>query len=312
MDSVSIPVAFLAGLISFASPCFLPIVPVFLAYLTGGSTGSSDLGKIPALASAGPAGPDGFISYAEPHAGGPKKPRGQGTTRSRNMMRGRNVMRDQNVMRGRNMMRGQNVMRGRNAVGVSTEVRGPWWGVANAGVFSLGFTAVFMGLWLLISLLGLSVGDYRGVLRVVGGILLILLGLVSLGFFRNFGGGFGSLERMNMAGAPTLHRSSLMGVAFAAAWSPCVGPVLGVILGLAMVRGSMGVGMLLLFAYCAGLALPLLLMAAGVSGLQERLSWFSRHGRTITVVAGILLIVIGFLLATDLLAPLSNVSLGGI
>ncbi len=267
MDSVSIPVAFLAGIISFASPCFLPIVPVFLAYLTGGTGGGSEPAKIPALARAGSAGADGFITY--------------GPTDTQKSTAG-------------------------------TRREGPMWGLANAAVFSLGFTAVFMGMWLVISLIGLSVGAYRGVLRIVGGVVLILLGLVTLGFFQNLTGRGGALERINTAGAPSLGRSALMGLGFAAAWSPCIGPVLGVILGLAMVRGSLGVGMLLLLSYCLGLAFPLLLMAAGVGGLRDRLSWFSRHGRVITIVAGILLIVIGFLLATDLLAPLSNVSLGGI
>ncbi len=267
MDSVSIPVAFLAGIISFASPCFLPIVPVFLAYLTGGNSGDQRTAPIPALARAGSVSSDGFITYDS------------GRTPSQT---------------------------------AGSRRQGPWWGVANAAVFSAGFTAVFMGIWLVISLIGLSVGDYRGVLRVIGGVVLILLGLVTLGFFQNLTGRGGALERINMAGAPTLRRSTLMGLGFAAAWSPCIGPVLGVILGLAMVRGSLGAGMVLLLAYCLGLALPLLLMAAGVGGLRDRLSWFSRHGRVITIVAGVLLIVIGFLLATDLLAPLSNVSLGGI
>ena len=263
MESVSIPVAIFAGVVSFASPCFLPIVPVFLTYLTGGPRAGEAAPEIKALTTAGRPGPDGFIRSGAP-----------------------------------------------TPTPVRRE-RGPWWGTLNALVFVGGFTAAFMAFWLLVSLVGLSMGDHRGILRIAGGIILILLGLVTLGFFQAPGGKSSALGRFNSASEPTLRRSGLMGLAFAAAWSPCIGPVLGVILGLAMVRGTLGAGMVLLAAYCAGLGLPLVAMAAGVGGLQERLAWFSRHQKVLNIASGALLIVIGLLLATDLLAPLSNVSLGG-
>lgn len=274
MESVSISVAFLAGIVSFASPCFLPIAPVFVTYLTGG-TSKQDQTTVPAvraLATAGVPSSDGFIRYDRPTA---------------------------------------------TPATTARRASGPWWGVLNAVAFVASFAAVFMAFWLLVSLVGLSVGEYRGVLRIGGGVALILLGLFTLGFFSQgiFRSGTGTgrspLERMNTAGEPTLRRSALMGLAFAAAWSPCIGPVLAVILGLAMAHGTLGTGMALLAAYSIGLGLPLVLLAAGVGGLKERLSWLTRHQRVLTTVSGVLLIAVGFLLVMDLLAPLSNISLNG-
>ena len=345
MESVSIPVALLAGLVSFASPCFLPIVPVFLTYLTGGrargagasgASGTSGAAAKPikALATAGRPGADGFIlpSSATVGSGGWS---GRGAARP-DRWSGRSPGRPTEGSGGVPSAPRPKVDP------TPRPVRGPWWGVLNALAFVGAFAAAFMAFWLMVSLVGLSMGDYRGVLRVIGGVVLILLGLVTLGFFQIGGQGqgrgqgrvqgqtqsrraqsgrsssrrtpgrrSGPLERINTSGEPTLRRSALMGLAFAVAWSPCIGPVLGVILGLAMMHGTLGSGMVLLAAYCIGLGLPLVVMAAGVGGLRERLSWFSQHQEVISTVSGVLLIVIGFLLVTDLLAPLSNISLGG-
>lgn len=105
-----------------------------------------------------------------------------------------------------------------------------------------------------------------------------------------------------VAGDVGLRRSALMGVAFGAGWSPCIGPVLGAVIGLALTSGTMVKGLGLMLVYSAGLALPFILLAGGATGLLGRLSWFTKHARAVKVASGVLLVVVGFLMITDLLA----------
>lgn len=270
VDSVSVPVALLAGVISFASPCFLPIVPVFLTYLAGGTPAHAVAASVPSLVSAGTPDPDGFIRA--PRRRAPSAAGGNGGVRA---------------------------------------------GVLNAVAFVAAFTVAFLTLWGAFSLVGTSLGQYRAAFRVIGGIALIILGLATLGFFASFSRagiprrGPSPLARMDVSGAPTLRRSTLMGLAFAVSWSPCIGPVLGAILGLAIASGTAASGFMLLFVYCLGLGLPLIAMAAGVGGIGGRLSTLTRHHQLFRNLGGAFLIIIGLLLVTDLLAPLSGVLVSG-
>ena len=99
-----------------------------------------------------------------------------------------------------------------------------------------------------------------------------------------------------------------MGLGFGAGWSPCIGPVLGVVLGLAVASESAMLGTGLLIVYCLGLGLPFLLVAAGATWLSERLSWFGRHYRVVQWISSGLLILLGLLMITNLMAPLSSFS----
>ena len=264
-----VPLVFVAGVASFAAPCFLPIVPVFVTYLVGEQTAS----PAPTLAQMPSA--EGFL---------PGTPGGSATTRVITPTQAPTTTYRASAKRT----------------------------AANTLAFIAGFTLVFVSLWGAISAIGWVVGDLRPALRVVGGVVLILLGLVTAGLLR-----IPALERAWGApsipkGAPTLARSALLGLAFGAGWSPCIGPVLGTVLGLAVVSDSALTGVGLLLVYSVGLGLPLLLVALGASSLTEHLSWFARHNRAVRIVSGILLILVGFFMITDLMAPLSSITWFGV
>ena len=256
--AVSLPLVFLAGVISFASPCFLPVVPVFITYLTG--SGPSEANPL-------------FASMP-----------------AKGMLGAGGVMVS---TRGTQTLQRE-----------TTRARG----IANAAAFVAAFSTVFILLWVMIATVGWAVGDYRDLLRIVGGSVLIVLGLVTGGLL-NFQW-LAKTQRSPLLtqGAPTLGRSALMGFGFGAGWSPCIGPVLGVVLGMAVSAGSIGMGTALLVVYCLGLGLPFILVAAGAASITKRLSWFSRHYGTVQKVSAVLLIALGLLLVADLLAPLSSLT----
>ena len=104
---------------------------------------------------------------------------------------------------------------------------------------------------------------------------------------------------------PGYGRSLGFGVVFAAGWSPCIGPILGGIIGLATATASVASGTVLLLAYAAGLAVPFLAVAMGATWVAHRLGWVGRHHRAVSLVSGTLLVVLGFLMATNLLARLA-------
>ncbi len=82
--------------------------------------------------------------------------------------------------------------------------------------------------------------------------------------------------------APSYRRSALLGVVFAAGWTPCIGPILGGIIGLASVSASVAEGTLLLVAYAAGLAIPFILVAVGATAVSHRLGWLRDHHRAVS------------------------------
>lgn len=215
--TLGLVVAFAAGLLSFLSPCVLPLVPSYIGFLTG-------------------------MSLPE--------------------------------MSGRR----------RAALG-------------HAVLFVLGFTLVFMLLGASATALGRALNYYQVWLQRIGGILIIAFGLVCLGVIKV---GFLNQEhRLQMEHKPMGYLgSALVGMAFAAGWTPCIGPVLGGILGLAATSQDLGRGMLLLAVYSAGLAVPFLLAAIA---LESFLHWFQRFRRYLPWVmriTGVLLIFVGVLMVT--------------
>ncbi|ADH93174.1 cytochrome c biogenesis CcdA family protein [Arcanobacterium haemolyticum] len=217
---MTIAVAFMAGIVSFASPCFLPIVPVFIAQLIGGTPGR--------------------------------------------------------VSR--------------------------WSAVWNAVAFIVGFSMVFIGLWVSIGLFGHVIGQYSEILRVSGGSVLIVLGLHMAQLIRipvldrQFSGDMRSATRVR----PGVGRSGLMGLIFGAGWTPCIGPILGGILALASQTDTVVRGIVLMLAYCVGLGLPIVLVAVGAVDVRERFGWFRRHHDAISLVSGALLVVVGFLMIVNM------------
>ncbi len=105
---------------------------------------------------------------------------------------------------------------------------------------------------------------------------------------------------------PGYPRSFLFGLLFAAGWSPCIGPILGGILGLATATSSVLQGTVLLVAYAAGLAIPFLAVALGASWVSRRLTVVGRHHRAVDVVTGFLLVLLGVLMLTNTLGRLAT------
>jgi cytochrome c-type biogenesis protein len=238
MAGVGILVAFLGGIVSFASPCCLPLVPAYVGYMVG-------------------AAPEGSVA------------------------------------------------RRRTAF-------------YQALAFVLGFSAVFIAIWASVGVIGYVFRDYAALLRQLGGAVLVFMGLNVAGvinisaLYREVHVPIGPLGGATMGfgqavpQTPSYGRSALLGVVFAAGWTPCIGPILGGIIGLAAVSASVAEGTVLLVAYAAGLAIPFILVAVGATAVSERLGWFRNHYRLVSVVTGALLVAVGFLMITNTFVRLST------
>jgi cytochrome c-type biogenesis protein len=162
--------------------------------------------------------------------------------------------------------------------------------------FVLGFSAVFITLGVASSAFGRLLFDLRFILAKVGGIVVIIFGLHMIGVFR-----IPFLEydtRVQTMPNPRWGylSSALMGVFFSAGWAPCVGPVLGAILTLALNGGSISTGVSLLSAYSAGLAIPFLLAALGVGWVSLTLRKYGKAMHYIEIGMGVVLVLLGIML----------------
>ncbi len=177
--------------------------------------------------------------------------------------------------------------------------------VAHAAFFVLGFSAVFVVLWASIGLLGWAIQGYTFYLRYIGGAILVVLGLHVAGVFRVRWLNQERRVYVNRSRPRSYLTSWLVGITFAAGWTPCIGPILAGIIALATTRDTVGQGSLLLALYSAGLGIPFLLTAIGLSRAVPILRWMNRHAHTVEVVSGGLLIVIGVMLFTNTFALLN-------
>jgi cytochrome c-type biogenesis protein len=164
--------------------------------------------------------------------------------------------------------------------------------------FVLGFSTVFVLLGVAASALGGLLFDVRTWLGRIGGLVVIVFGLHMIGVIR-----IPFLEydtRVQEMPDPKLGylSSALMGVFFSAGWSPCVGPVLGAILTLALNGGSISSGVVLLSAYSAGLAVPFLIAALGIGWVTTILRKYNKVMRYTEIVMGVLMVIIGAMLMT--------------
>ena len=232
----SVPLAFLAGLVSFLSPCVFPLMPAYAAYLSGRA------GR-PALATAD--GPD--------------------------------------------------------VAAVATNVPV----LINGVAFVLGFSVVFIAVFYLFQVLDVTVfARNLDLVNRIAGALIIVMALQTLGVFK-----FGFLmrdRRFHLTPANGSAGAFLLGLTFAAGWTPCLGPQLGAILTLAQNRELGGLPFMIL--YCAGLAIPFLAVAVLADRLQGAIRAINRHLGLINLVAGGILLVFGLLLATGRLTVLSTLS----
>jgi cytochrome c-type biogenesis protein len=190
-------------------------------------------------------------------------------------------------------------------VGEMGDAHDPARAVPATLVFIAGFTTVFAFLGAIAGALGSSLMTFQNGVRIVGGVVIIVMGFVLLGFAR------GPLARekrliVNLPAVTGAARPYVVGVAFGAGWSPCVGPLLAAALTIAARSGEVGRGTILLCAYAAGIGVPFLVAALGLASSPKLAERLGRIGPNLERVSGILLVVLGVLLATNTYVHLTS------
>jgi cytochrome c-type biogenesis protein len=185
---------------------------------------------------------------------------------------------------------------GGRAAGEGEKVANRWVTFSHGLAFVLGFSVVFVILGAAVSVAGGFLYSLRFWLAKIGGIVVIVLGLHMIGVFR-----IPFLEydtRIDKAPSPKLGylSSALLGVFFSAGWSPCVGPVLGTILTLAINGGSVALGAKLLSAYSVGLAVPFLIAALWIGWVMTILRKYKKALHYVEIAMGVVLVFVGILL----------------
>ncbi len=223
--SVGIAISFAAGLLSFLSPCVLPLIPSYVTFVTGLTL--------------------------------------------------------------------EDVQRSRRIA------------LIHSLLFVLGFTLIFLALGATATTLGRLLGYNREWVGRVGGVLVIILGLYLLGVL-NFGV-FSQERRLHLATKPLGYLGTVfVGMAFAAGWTPCIGPILGAVLTYTASSADLDRGLVLLTAYSLGLAVP---FVAAALAIDKFLVFFQRYKKALiwtTRVSGALLIFVGILMLTDTMRLLSQ------
>jgi cytochrome c-type biogenesis protein len=180
--------------------------------------------------------------------------------------------------------------------------------VLNSLAFIVGFSLVFVSLGASASFLGGLFLNFRNAIRIIGGIFVLLVGLYLVGAFK-----IAALERylqFDLKDKPAGYLGSvLVGITFAVAWTPCVGPILGATLALASTAGEVSRGTLLLSSYAAGLALPFFLSALAINSFLRFSQQLRPYVQAIHIAGGLLLIVVGVLLITDYMTLLNAYAL---
>ena len=259
-------VAAVAGLVSFLSPCVLPLVPGYLSYVTGLSATETRTGRPAAGTAAEPA--DGAGS------------RSTGATADRSDAAGA-------AGGGLAVLPRPRAVRNRTVLG--------------AVLFVLGFTAVFVTYGVLFGRLGSLLFEHQRILERVLGVVVILLGLAFLGLLPGTSREF-RIHRFPAAG---LAGAPLLGIVFGLGWTPCIGPTLGAVQSLALSQAGAARGAALSAAYCLGLGVPFVLVALGTRWLVGALAVVRRHANVVTYVGGGLLVLLGILLVTGLWTELT-------
>jgi cytochrome c-type biogenesis protein len=175
----------------------------------------------------------------------------------------------------------------------------------NSIGFILGFSIVFIALGAISTQVGQLMARYKSVLAQVAGVVIILFGLHLTGIFK-IKALYTDARLHSIKGSSTWGGAFLIGFAFAFGWTPCVGPILAVILGFAAVQDSVFKGILLLAVYSLGLAVPFLMTALLMGRFMKFYSGFRRHMQAVEVASGALLIVLGALLVFGRFTIISN------
>ncbi len=182
--------------------------------------------------------------------------------------------------------------------------------ILNSLAFNVGLSVIFVALGTTAGLVGAAITSNPWV-RIIGGIIIIAFGLQLIGLLKistlykdtRF---FSDEKPRGMLGSFTL------GIAFAAGWTPCIGPILGGIIGLAATSGGWRSGLLLSAFYSAGLAVPFLLTGLGINQFLAFYGKFRKHLHKVEVVSGVILIAVGLLVASGYSTLLASSTLAGI
>ncbi|MFA5143230.1 MAG: cytochrome c biogenesis protein CcdA [Candidatus Omnitrophota bacterium] len=225
-ESISYAVAFAAGFLTFLSPCLLPVIPSFIAYIAG-------------------------ISLSE--MTGPER---QGEARAKT--------------------------------------------IVHSLLFIAGFSIVFILLGLTATFIGKALFHYQKAIQIGGGILIVLFGLYLMGILRLDFLGKEVKIGFRSKGASYLG-SFLIGVTFAAAWTPCAGPILGSILLLAGTKTSIVEGVRLLSVYSLGIAVPFLITALLINTFIAYFNKLKKLIGAVNMISGIFLVIVGVLITTNYL-----------
>ncbi|HTE88033.1 MAG TPA: cytochrome c biogenesis protein CcdA [Terriglobales bacterium] len=175
----------------------------------------------------------------------------------------------------------------------------------NSIGFILGFSIVFIALGAISTEVGQLMARYKSVLARVAGVVIILFGLHLTGIFK-INALYTDARLHSIKGSSSWGGAFLIGFAFAFGWTPCVGPILAVILGFAAAQDSVFKGILLLAVYSLGLAVPFLMTALLMGRFMKFYSGFRRHMHAVEVASGALLIVLGALLVFGRFTIISN------
>ena len=170
--------------------------------------------------------------------------------------------------------------------------------IVHALLFVLGFTLIFVALGASATLLGRVLLAYRVWITRAGGALVVLFGLYLLGVVRV--AAFDRDRRMHLANKPVGYLGTvLVGIAFGAGWTPCLGPILGAILTYTAATADLSRGLPLLLAYSLGLALPFLVAAVAVERFLETVTRVRPYLARVSQVSGVLLVLVGVLMMLD-------------
>jgi cytochrome c-type biogenesis protein len=171
--------------------------------------------------------------------------------------------------------------------------------------FIVGFSIVFMMLGATASAVGQITREYHRILNIIAGIVIIVFGLHLTGLLQ-IKALLMDKRLHNVKGSSSLWGAFVIGFAFAFGWTPCIGPILAVILKFAADQNTISKGVLLLAVYSAGLAIPFLITSLGIERFLKFYANFRRHLHAVEVVSGVLLIVIGSLVLMQKFTVLSG------
>jgi cytochrome c-type biogenesis protein len=175
----------------------------------------------------------------------------------------------------------------------------------NSAAFIFGFSVVFITLGAISTEVGQILARYKSTLAQVAGVVIILFGLHLTGIFK-IKALYTDARLHSVKGGSTAWGAFVIGFAFAFGWTPCVGPILAVILSFAAAQDSVFKGILLLAVYSLGLAVPFLLTSLGIERFLKFYSRFRSHMHALEIASGVLLIALGGLLVFGRFTLISN------